>query len=389
MKDISHLFDSIHDRLASQLSSMRHVRDEELYDMIDAEIQDAGQREFLSVREKYQLRSSLFNAFRRLDILQELVDRKDITEIMVNGKDSIFVESGGRIRPWEGSFKSNEQLEDMIQHIVSRVNRTVNVSTPIADARLEDGSRVNVVLPPISLDGAVVTIRKFPEPITMEKLIGYGSITPEAAAFLKKLVQSGYNIFISGGTGSGKTTFLNALSAFIPDDERVITIEDSAELQLKHIRNLVRLETRAANPEGDGAVTISDLIRASLRMNPDRIVVGEVRATGHGNNPRDMLARLETMTLCAANLPLPAIRGQIAGALDIMVHLGRLRDRSRRVLSITEVGGIENGEIQLHELYSFREDRSGGARRGRVTGRLEQVGELENRDKLLSAGLEL
>ena len=408
MKDISHLFDSIHDRLASQLSSMRHVRDEELYDMIDAEIQDAGQREFLSVREKFQLRSSLFNAFRRLDILQELVDRKDITEIMVNGKDSIFVESGGRIRPWEGSFKSNEQLEDMIQHIVSRVNRTVNVSTPIADARLEDGSRVNVVLPPISLDGAVVTIRKFPEPITMEKLIGYGSITPEAAAFLKKLVQSGYNIFISGGTGSGKTTFLNALSAFIPDDERVITIEDSAELQLKHIRNLVRLETRAANPEGDGAVTISDLIRASLRMNPDRIVVGEVRgaealdmlqamntghdgslSTGHGNNPRDMLARLETMTLCAANLPLPAIRGQIAGALDIMVHLGRLRDRSRRVLSITEVGGIENGEIQLHELYSFREDRSGGARRGRVTGRLEQVGELENRDKLLSAGLEL
>ena len=290
MKDISPLFDSIHDRLASQLSSMRHVRDEELYDMIDAEIQDAGQREFLSVREKYQLRSSLFNAFRRLDILQELVDRKDITEIMVNGKDSIFVESGGRIRPWEGSFKSNEQLEDMIQHIVSRVNRTVNVSTPIADARLEDGSRVNVVLPPISLDGAVVTIRKFPEPITMEKLIGYGSITPEAAAFLKKLVQSGYNIFISGGTGSGKTTFLNALSAFIPDDERVITIEDSAELQLKHIRNLVRLETRAANPEGDGAVTISDLIRASLRMNPDRIVVGEVR----GAEALDMLQAMNT-----------------------------------------------------------------------------------------------
>ena len=407
MKDTNRLCEELRGKLALELSALRHVSDDALYEMIDREIAAAERENFLTVREKFSLRSSLFNAFRRLDILQELVDTREITEIMVNGKDQIFVEKNGRVVRWDRSFKSNEQLEDMIQQIVSRVNRVVNVSSPIADARLEDGSRVHVVLPPISLGGPVVTIRKFPDPITMEKLIGYGSVTPEAAAFLKKLVKAGYNIFISGGTNSGKTTFLNALSSFIPDEERVITIEDSAELQLKHIRNLVRLETRSANTEGEGAVTISDLIRASLRMNPDRIVVGEVRggealdmlqamntghdgslSTGHANSPRDMLSRLETMVLCGADLPLAAIRSQIAGALDLMIHLGRLRDHSRHVLSITEVGDCINGEIQLNELFSFQEQKTAG-RRGKVEGSLVRTGELKNRAKLLAAGIDL
>ena len=407
MKDTNRLYEDLRGKLALELSNLRHVSDEALYEMIDREIALAERETTLTVREKLTLRSSLFNAFRRLDILQELVDTKEITEIMVNGKDHIFVEKNGRVVRWDRSFRSNEQLEDMIQQIVSRVNRVVNVSSPIADARLEDGSRVHVVLPPVSLGGPVVTIRKFPDPITMEKLIGYGSVTPEAAAFLKKLVKAGYNIFISGGTNSGKTTFLNALSSFIPDEERVITIEDSAELQLTHIRNLVRLETRSANTEGEGAVTISDLIRASLRMNPDRIVVGEVRggealdmlqamntghdgslSTGHANSPRDMLSRLETMALCAAELPLAAIRSQIAGALDLMIHLGRLRDHSRHVLSITEVGDCINGEIQLNELFSFQEQKASG-RRGRVEGTLVRTGELKNKAKLLAAGIDL
>ncbi len=407
MKDTNRLYEDLRGKLALELSNLRHVSDEALYEMIDREIALAERGATLTVREKLTLRSSLFNAFRRLDILQELVDTKEITEIMVNGKDHIFVEKNGRVVRWDRSFRSNEQLEDMIQQIVSRVNRVVNVSSPIADARLEDGSRVHVVLPPVSLGGPVVTIRKFPDPITMEKLIGYGSVTPEAAAFLKKLVKAGYNIFISGGTNSGKTTFLNALSSFIPDEERVITIEDSAELQLTHIRNLVRLETRSANTEGEGAVTISDLIRASLRMNPDRIVVGEVRggealdmlqamntghdgslSTGHANSPRDMLSRLETMALCAAELPLAAIRSQIAGALDLMIHLGRLRDHSRHVLSITEVGDCINGEIQLNELFSFQEQKASG-RRGRVEGSLVRTGELKNKAKLLAAGIDL
>ena len=407
MKDTNRLYEDLRGKLALELSNLRHVSDEALYEMIDREIALAERGTTLTVREKLTLRSSLFNAFRRLDILQELVDTKEITEIMVNGKDHIFVEKNGRVVRWDRSFRSNEQLEDMIQQIVSRVNRVVNVSSPIADARLEDGSRVHVVLPPVSLGGPVVTIRKFPDPITMEKLIGYGSVTPEAAAFLKKLVKAGYNIFISGGTNSGKTTFLNALSSFIPDEERVITIEDSAELQLTHIRNLVRLETRSANTEGEGAVTISDLIRASLRMNPDRIVVGEVRggealdmlqamntghdgslSTGHANSPRDMLSRLETMVLCAAELPLAAIRSQIAGALDLMIHLGRLRDHSRHVLSITEVGDCINGEIQLNELFSFQEQKASG-RRGRVEGTLVRTGELKNKAKLLAAGIDL
>lgn len=264
-------------RLGQELEGRRQIEDEELSELIDAMIQQAGETLYLPLAERVKLREELYNSFKKLDILQELVDNPQITEIMVNGEQSVFVEKGGAICRWNRSFETREQLEDLIQQIVSRVNRTVNAASPIADARLEDGSRVHVVLPPVALDGPVLTIRKFPEPITMERLISLGSVTETAAGFLKKLVKSGYNLFISGGTGSGKTTFLNALSEFIPEEERLITIEDSAELQITHVPNLVRLETRAANHEGSREITIRDLIRASLRMRPDRILVGEVR----------------------------------------------------------------------------------------------------------------
>ena len=300
---------------------------------------------------------------------------------------------------------------DLIQQIVSSVNRIVNTSSPIADARLADGSRVHVVLEPVALDGPILTIRKFPEPVTMERLLSYGSISEEAAVFLQKLVEARYNIFVSGGTGAGKTTFLNALSEFIPSGERVITIEDSAELRLRHIENLVRLETREANAEGQGAIGIGMLIRAALRMRPDRILIGEVRgkealdllqamntghdgsfSTGHANSPRDMLARLETMVLMAAELPLPAIRSQIASAVDIMVHVARLRDKSRKVTAIEEVDRYENGEIILNSLYRFQEHEKGGEKNEasrRVEGSLEKTGELRHREKLRMAGIEL
>ena len=347
----------------------------------------------------------MFDSFRRLDILQELVDDPDITEIMVNGKDHIFIEKKGRLSRWDKAFDSAEQLEDLIQQIVSRVNRTVNLSSPIADARLEDGSRVHVVLAPVAVDGPVLTIRKFPEPVTMDKLIRLGSISREAAVFLRTAVRAGYNIFVSGGTGSGKTTFLNALSEFIPEDERVITIEDSAELQIRHVPNLVRLETRVENRDGSREISMRDLIRASLRMRPDRILVGEVRgaealemlqamntghdgsiSTGHGNSPRDMVTRLETMVLMAADLPLAAVRNQIASALELMVHLGRMRDKSRKVLEIAEVIGCENGEVRLEPLFTFREKQARD--RQWVEGSLEKVGELRNREKLRAGGFE-
>ena len=314
------------------------------------------------------------------------------------------MEQSGQSLKVDRSFRGEEQLEDVIQQIVSKVNRSVNTSNPIVDARLSDGSRVHVVLPPISLDGAVVTIRKFPEPISIDKLISYGAITRQVADMLSKLVRAGYNIFISGGTNSGKTTFLNALSSYIPNDERVITIEDSAELQLVHIKNIVRLEARRANSQGDGEVSIADLIKASLRMNPDRIVVGEVRgaealdmlqamntghdgslSTGHGNSPKDMLSRLETMVLTGANLPLPAIRAQISSAIDILIHLGRLRDRSRRVLAICEIGEYKDGEIGLNTLYEFEEEK-GSSAEGRVVGTLKKKGELIHTQKLIASG---
>nr|WP_294019689.1 CpaF family protein [uncultured Lachnoclostridium sp.] len=378
-----------------ELTESRDMDDEQLLERIDTAIRDMGQGIYLPLKERIWLRGSLYDSFRRLDILQELVDDKTVSEIMVNGAGKIFIERNGKTQAWERRFEKPEQLEDIIQQIVGRVNRVVNVSSPIVDARLEDGSRVHIVLPPVSLNGPVVTIRKFPEPITMEKLIRFGAVTEEAAGVLKELVGAGYNIFISGGTNSGKTTFLNALSSFIPPQERVITIEDSAELQIAQVPNLVRLETRNANTEGEGEITMSQLIRASLRMNPDRIIVGEVRgretldmlqamntghdgslSTGHGNSARDMLSRLETMVLMAAELPLPAIRSQIASALDIMVHLGRLRDGSRKVLSIAEIGGCTDGEVEMESLYEY----------DRKTGQLEAKGLLKNREKLGAAG---
>lgn len=399
------------EEIVRELNEQQQVMDEELYAIIDRKILEYGQEHFLPLKEKVELRCRLFDSFRRLGALQELVDDRHITEIMVNGADRVFVERNGSMELWGRTFDSQEQLEDTIQQIVSRVNRTVNVSRPIADARLSDGSRVHVVLPPIALDGPAVTIRKFPEPITMEKLLSYGSLTKESAEFLKAIVEAGYNIFVCGGTNSGKSTFLNALSSYIPRDERIVTIEDSAELKITQIKNLVRLETRGAN--GEGEITIGDLIKASLRMNPDRIIIGEVRgkealdmisamntghdgslSTGHGNSPKDMLSRLETMVLMGADIPLPAVRSQIAAAIDILIHLGRLRDKSRRVLSIMEVSGYENGEIRLNPLYRFEEDYENvdskkEDNKKRVQGRLNKVGDLQNTEKLKAAGVEL
>ncbi|MCB7318034.1 CpaF family protein [Lacrimispora sp. 210928-DFI.3.58] len=374
-----------------EIQDRRHMEDEELFAAIDRAIGQKGQQIYLPLKERLWLRNSLYDSFRRLDILQELLDDEHVTEIMVNGAGKIFIERDGTAELWDRGFEKPEQLEDIIQQIVGRVNRVVNVSTPIADARLEDGSRVHIVLPPVALDGPVMTIRKFPVPITMERLIQGNALTEEAALFLEQLVEARYNLFISGGTNSGKTTFLNALSSFIPQEERVITIEDSAELQITQVPNLVRLETRNANTEGEGEITISQLIRASLRMNPDRIIVGEVRgketldmlqamntghpgslSTGHGNSPADMISRLETMVLMAASLPLDAIRRQIASALDVMVHLGRLKDGSRRVLSIVEIGGVRDGTVELETLYEY--DREEGC--------LKKTGELKSREKL-------
>lgn len=417
-------------QVREEIQNCCHIEDEELYTWIDQALSEEAEQQYLPLKTRLELRRRLYDAFRKLDILQELVDDPEVTEIMVNGKDHIFVERRGRIERWEQGFEQVEQLEDMIQQIVSRINRAVNVSNPIADARLSDGSRVHVVLPPVALDGPVVTIRKFPEPITAGKLIVLGSLSEEAAGFLERLVKAGYNLFISGGTGSGKTSFLNAMSGFIPETERVITIEDSAELQIRQIPNLVRLETRNANGEGEGAIKISDLIRASLRMRPDRIIVGEVRgkecldmlqalntghagslSTGHGNSPKDMLSRLETMTLMGADLPLAAVRSQIASAIDILIHLGRLRDRSRKVLEIVEIGDYIDGEIRINPLFRFEEEtqedggdgheeektrRRAGAgsvrgtgnvpETGKVRGSLKQVGYLQAVEKLRAAG---
>ena len=377
-------------RLMEQMESRMQVEDEELRDLIDMAILEAAEGAYLPLKERLSLRKELFDSFRRLDILQELVDDPTITEIMVNGAEHIFVERQGRVEELEKHFDSVGQLEDLIQQIVSRVNRTVNLASPIADARLEDGSRVHVVLAPVALNGPILTIRKFPEPITMERLIELKSISREAAAFLQKAVEQGLNIFISGGTGSGKTTILNAMSGYIPQEERIITIEDSAGLQIRHVKNLVSLETRVENRDGSQEISMRDLIRASLRMRPDRIIVGEVRggealemlqamntghdgslSTGHANSAKDMLSRLETMVLMAAELPLAAVRSQIGSALDLMVHVGR------KVLEITEVIGYENGEIRLSPIYQFQE--SGEADSGQVEGALIQVGRFEGR----------
>ncbi len=392
------------ERLLERIDFSREVSDIEIREMIDEEIVLVGRYLYLSLAQKNRLGKELFASIRKLDILQELVEDEKVTEIMVNGPDRIFVEREGKLFRWEHTFESVEKLSDVIQQIVAKSNRVVNESSPIVDARLENGARVNVVLSPVALNGPILTIRRFPDkPIQIADLIRFGALSEELSDFLKQLVIAGYNIFISGGTGSGKTTFLNALSNFIPKTERIITIEDSAELQIQGIPNLVRLETRNANVEGCKEITIRDLIKSSLRMRPDRIIVGEVRgseaidmvqclntghdgslSTGHANSSIDMLYRLETMILMGIELPLFAIRRQISSGIDIIVHLGRLRDRSRKVLEVCEVTGFENGEIQTAKLYEFVEQ--GEDERGMIKGSHEKIGRLLHCDKLRQAG---
>lgn len=402
------LYKQIRHNVYQNLDIARNITDDELYSVIDSCIYDASRQKIISIRQKEELRNRIYNSIKKLDILQELLENPDITEIMVNGKDNIFYEKSGYIEKWNKHFDSEQKLADIAQRIAAMSNRMVNEACPIVDTRLEDGSRVNIVLPPVAMDGPVITIRKFyDKPLTIDRLIKLGSITEEAAHFLEKLVKSRYNIFISGGTGSGKTTFLNVLSDYIPDDERVITIEDSAELQLHNIKNLVRLEARMANSEGNNAVAIRDLIKSSLRMRPDRIVVGEVRgaealdmlqamntghdgslSTGHSNSPKDMLTRLETMVLMGMNMPIDAIRTQIASAIDIIVHLARQRDKSRKVVQIAEVGDYKNGEIELTPLFRFVE--KGEGKDGRILGKLvRQNADIKRTEKLKSAGITL
>lgn len=380
------------------------ITDVALKQVIGECVQEESGLYMISIRQKEELEESVFNAIRRLDVLQELLEDDTITEIMINGKDDIFLERNGHITKWDKSFENEERLEDIAQKIASLSNKIVNISSPIADTRLEDGSRVSIVLPPVALNGPVITIRKFyKDALTMEKLIETDSLTQEAADFLKMAVKSKYNIFISGGTGSGKTTFLNALSEFIDNDERVITIEDAAELQINHVKNLVRLEARDANIEGKNEVTIRDLIRASLRMRPDRIIVGEVRgketldmvqamstghdgslSTGHGNSPKDMMTRLETMILMGIDMPVAAIRQQLTSAIDIIIHLGRLRDKTRRVLQIAEVVGVSRGEVKFNKLFEFAENAESN---GLVLGELKATGnKLVNTQKMYFAG---
>lgn len=393
------------EKLRAGIDYSREISDDEMKELIDGLLTGEGKRIPLSLSEKEKLRKELFFAVRKLDVLQELVDDTQITEIMINGPEHIFIEKKGRLSRLEQKFESKEKLEDVIQQIVAACNRVVNEASPMVDARLENGARVNVVLSPVALNGPIVTIRRFPDkPIAMEDLLTFGSVTREVCGFLQKLVKAKYNIFISGGTGSGKTTFLNALSNYIPEDERIITIEDSAELQILNIPNLVRMETRNANVEGCQEITIRDLIKTSLRMRPDRIIVGEVRggeafdmmqclntghdgsmSTGHANSSKDMLNRLENMILMGMDLPLNAIRQQIASGIDIIIHLGRLRDKSRKVLEIVEVLGFEAGEILLKPLYSFTE--TGEDEDGKVRGILKKKGELTYVEKLKSAGL--
>lgn len=391
--------------LRNQIDFSRELSDEEIHELIDELVIKEGKNNALSIQEREQLGRELFNSIRKLDILQELVDDTTVTEIMINGTENIFIERAGKLQVWNRRFLQKEKLEDVIQQIVAKCNRTVNEANPIVDARLENGSRVNVVLSPVALNGPIVTIRRFSDdPIRMKDLLQFGSISEEAVLFLKNLVIAGYNIFISGGTGSGKTTFLNALSEFIPKEERIITIEDSAELQIQGIPNLVRMETRNANVEGCREITIRDLIKSSLRMRPDRIIVGEVRgaealdmlqclntghdgslSTGHANSAKDMLSRLETMTLMGMNLPLPAIRRQMASGIDIIVHLGRLRDKTRKVLEIVEITGYEEEEIVTNPIFLFEE--TGEDASGKVEGALKKVGELIHKEKWKSAGL--
>lgn len=405
MVELKDFMGDIQEEVSKNQELSQEIKDNEIEELITKVVFKKAQEHYFSFADKQTLIKGVFNNIRRLGVLQPLLDDPAITEIMVNGPDNIFVEKKGYVKKLDLAIESKGKLEDLIQAIVAKVNRSVNELSPLVDARLEDGSRVGIIMEPIALNGPILTIRKFPqEPLTMENLLEMGSITQEAADFLQKLVAAKYNIFISGGTSSGKTTFLNILSNYIPVDERIVTIEDSAELQIRNIKNIVRTETRSANSEGKGMVTIRQLIRMSLRMRPDRIVVGEVRgeeavdmlqamntghdgslSTGHGNSTRDMLRRLETMVLMGSPLPLIAVRQQISSALDIIIHLDRYRDKIRRVTEITEVVGYEKGEIVCNPLFIFEEGEE--IQEGSLKGRLRLENPLNRTSKLKRAGL--
>lgn len=406
VKLMDDLIKDIKNCVSESIDLRREIPDEEIRDAITDTVFKKSKEIFMTVSEKKNLVDSVFNSMRRFDVLQPIIEDAAVTEIMINGPDNIFIEKGGQIYKLDKRFESREKLEDVIQSVVSKVNRTVNESSPIVDARLQDGSRVNIVLPPVALNGPIMTIRKFPErPMTVEQLIRFGSVTDEAADLLDRLVKAKFNMFISGGTGSGKTTFLNALSNYIPKDERIITIEDSAELQIVSVKNKASLETRNANTEGKGEVTIRELIKTSLRMRPERIIVGEVRgsealdmlqamntghdgsmSTGHANSPADMLYRLETMVLSGSAIPLEAIRQQIASALDIIIHLSRLRDKTRRTMEISEVAGYKDGHIELNPLYIFEEE--GETIDNKIIGKLKRTNnEMRHKEKFKMAGI--
>ena len=394
---------TVKEEVLQEMERSRELSDRELRYCIEEKLQEKDKSHLLSFQKRKLCMEAVFASFRKFGALQELIEDEGVTEILVNGPMQIFYEKEGRLHLFGKTFSGEEELADLFQAICAAGNRMVNEASPIVDTRLLDGSRVNIVLNPISLDGSAISIRKFSkEPMNMEKLLAYGSLSKEIVFFLEKTVIAGYNIFISGGTGSGKTTFLNALSDFIPKEERVITIEDSAELKLNGISNLVRLETRTAGFEGVSSIGIRELIRTALRMRPSRIIVGECRGaeavdllsanntghsgslgTGHANSARDMISRLETMVLMGMELPVLAVRGQIASGIDLLIHLGRMRDKSRKVLEITELDGIEDGEIKLNVLFKFVESGEMG---GKVCGRWEKVGELLHREKWKSAG---
>ncbi len=402
------LLNEIKSAVKESIDMDKPLSDDEIEGLITEAVFRKSKDKYIALGEKRDVLATVFNSIRRFDILQPIMEDKAVNEIMVNGADNVFVERFGKVSKLDVAFEDRQKLEDVIQSIVSRVNRVVNESSPIVDARMPDGSRVNVVLPPVALNGPILTIRKFPErPLTIEDLIKKGTLTSEAAEVLQYMVEAKYNIFICGGTSSGKTTFLNALSNFIPKEERIVTIEDSAELQITDIENIVRLETRNSNTEGKGEITIRDLIRTSLRMRPERIIVGEVRgpealdmlqamntghdgslSTGHANSTKDMLSRLETMVLCGALLPLDAIRQQISSAIDIIIHLAKLRDRTRRVTEITEVVETRNGLIELNPIYLFSEE--GELEDKSIIGSLKRTdNRLVNTYKLKMAGFNI